>query len=517
MYLAVFGLQNAIDGGALSWRANRAWVAVAALTAAAAALRFVTLGHQSLWYDEGSTAYLVGLSPGRMLGAIPQSESTPPLFFLVTWVWVHVFGHGDAALRAIPALATTALVPVTFGVARRLADARVGVAAAALVAVNPMLVWYGQEARAYALLALFSAGALWCFVVALETPSRNVLAGWALLSMLALATHYFAVFAWLPEAVWLLARHRRLAATWLASAAVAVVGLGLVALAAAQQGHGNPNWIGSIALGPRLGPAWGQFLFGFPGVSQLLLGLGALTATLLACALALRATDAERHAAAVGATIALAAVALPLVLAIVGLDYVLARNLIVAVVPLLIALAAPLASRGAGRLGIGALTVLLVAGVASSVAVFTNARLQRPAWRTVAAQLGAGIAGPRAIVIDRYHFALPLGHYLTNTWWMPARGARVEEVDVISSTWPARTACWWGAACNIPRSIPPRALGVPGFQLAGATVDGEFTITRFRATAPVALNPDELVGGGRGVTRNAVLLQPTKVGTPPPH
>jgi len=72
---------------------------------------------------------------------------------------------------------------------------------------------------------------------------------------------------------------------------------------------------------------------------------------------------------------------------------------------------------------------------------------------------------------------------------MPARGARVEEVDVISSTWPARTACWWGAACNIPRSIPPRALGVPGFQLAGATVDGEFTITRFRATAPVALNP----------------------------
>jgi hypothetical protein len=207
------------------------------------------------------------------------------------------------------------------------------------------------------------------------------------------------------------------------------------------------------------------------------------------------------------------------VLAVGGLDYVLARNLIVALVPLLIALAAALASRGAGRLGLGVLALLLGAGVASSVVVFANARLQRPAWRTVAAQLGASgaPAGERAIVIERYHFALPLGHYLRQTWWMPAGGARVAEVDVVSSTWPSRSACWWGAACNIPRSIPPRALPVAGFQLTGATVDGEFTITRFRAAVPVALNPAELVGGSSGVTRNAVLLQPTKVGTPPPR
>ena len=39
-----------------------------------AALRFTRLGAQGFWFDEGNTALLVHMSPGRMLGLIPQSE-----------------------------------------------------------------------------------------------------------------------------------------------------------------------------------------------------------------------------------------------------------------------------------------------------------------------------------------------------------------------------------------------------------------------------------------------------------
>ncbi|MGZ4226634.1 MAG: hypothetical protein ACXVTC_10365 [Solirubrobacteraceae bacterium] len=58
---------------------------VAALTLLGAALRFARLGAQGFWFDEGNTALLVHLSPGRMLGLIPQSESTPPLYYCVAW------------------------------------------------------------------------------------------------------------------------------------------------------------------------------------------------------------------------------------------------------------------------------------------------------------------------------------------------------------------------------------------------------------------------------------------------
>src|SRR6266542_4820915 len=53
---------------------------VLALTAAAAALRFTTLGLQSFWYDETVTVSLVQKPLVAMLRALPGSETTPPFY-----------------------------------------------------------------------------------------------------------------------------------------------------------------------------------------------------------------------------------------------------------------------------------------------------------------------------------------------------------------------------------------------------------------------------------------------------
>ncbi len=82
-----------------------ATIAVAALTVLAAALRFYRLGHQGFWFDEANTALLVHLSPGKMLGLIPQSESTPPLYYCLAWVWARIFGYGEVGLRSLSAVA----------------------------------------------------------------------------------------------------------------------------------------------------------------------------------------------------------------------------------------------------------------------------------------------------------------------------------------------------------------------------------------------------------------------------
>jgi hypothetical protein len=61
--------------------ADPALLAVATLTALGSVLRFYRIGHQGLWFDEGNTALLVHFSPSKMLGLIPQRESTPPLYY----------------------------------------------------------------------------------------------------------------------------------------------------------------------------------------------------------------------------------------------------------------------------------------------------------------------------------------------------------------------------------------------------------------------------------------------------
>src|SRR5918997_1019461 len=106
--------------------------ALAAITALAALVRFATLDVQSFWLDEGVTAHLVRPDLGGMLSAIPDSESTPPLYYLLAWVWSKLFGPWEVGLRSLSALIGTATVPVVYALAVRVASERAGLAAAAL-------------------------------------------------------------------------------------------------------------------------------------------------------------------------------------------------------------------------------------------------------------------------------------------------------------------------------------------------------------------------------------------------
>src|SRR5919109_401228 len=120
--------------------------ALAALTVLAAILRFSTLDVQSFWFDEAVTVRLVTGGFGHMLSSIGGSESTPPLYYTLAWLWVRVFGHSEVGLRSLSALAGTAFVPVTYATGATLASRKVAFTIAALAAVNPLLIWYSQEA-----------------------------------------------------------------------------------------------------------------------------------------------------------------------------------------------------------------------------------------------------------------------------------------------------------------------------------------------------------------------------------
>src|SRR5437868_8258962 len=153
---------------------SRAAPAVLGLTVLGAVLRFWRLDHQGFWFDEGNTALLVQFSPGKMLGLIPQSESTPPLYYMVAWVWARIFGYGEVGLRSLSALAGVLTVPVAYGLGAKLCTRRVGLVLGALTASSPLLIWYSQEARSYQLLVLLTAVSLLAFAYARGVPHTAV-------------------------------------------------------------------------------------------------------------------------------------------------------------------------------------------------------------------------------------------------------------------------------------------------------------------------------------------------------
>jgi 4-amino-4-deoxy-L-arabinose transferase-like glycosyltransferase len=476
---------------------HRVLWALAGLTALGLAVRFASLGVQAYHHDEVITAARV--IPGsftEMFGQVKGSESNPPLYYVLAWGWAKAFGASEVELRSLTALFGAATVPVAFLIGRELASNRAGLIAAALVAVSPMLIWYSQEARSYALLVFFGALALLFFVRALRTRDGRDLGLWALASALALCSHYFAVFAVAIEAIWLLVALRsRWRAVLIASGGVVAVGLALLPLIGAQVNPTHIGWIEHSPLSTRLFETGGSFLIGETGhvIAQPPRERFALIpAVLIAVALllaALRGSAREKRAAGRGLTIGLGVVLLASVTALSGRDYVVERNLLPALIPLMLAAAVGLGASGARRLGIALATLLCAYWLAFDLYVARTPNLQRPDFREVTERLGAPVR-PRAIVTwtlaaDGVQFYL--GHPSRRKY----RGKLpIREVDVISKA----------VVVGRPPNLPPAFHPVERLRLE------RLTLTRYMARQIHRVPTLALRDARTGFGRNAVIV-----------
>ena len=465
-------------------------LALGAIVLLAALLRFATLRTQSIWFDEAATWDLVRRPFGEMLGRIPDGESNPPLFYVLEWAWTRLFGDGEVGLRSLSALAGLLTVPLAYAIGRRVAGgpARAGLAAAALVAVNPLLVWFSQEARSYALATLLSAVALLLFLHALDEPRRGrLLAGWALAAALALATHYFTAFVLAPQAAWLLWRHPRRRAAVAAVGALTAAGLALLPLLLAQAG--NPYDIAGTSLGLRLVQVPKQFLLGYRGPLALPLGLlGAALVAGGAWLLARRTPRPARDRALLLAGIGAVGIALPLVAALAGADYLNTRNLLPALIPLLAALAVGCAAPEARRTGSAVLAGLCALSLAIVVTVAVDEQYQRQDWKGLADALGRS-DGTRALVVSPANGELALRYYRPGLRTMAPEGAAVREVDVVAVAGSPDP----GKAPELPAQVGT-ALGVQGFGLPQRTRTETYALLRFAALgdASPSVTPDPL-------------------------
>jgi len=413
-----------------------------------------------------------------------------------------VFGTGEVALRSVSMLAGVALVPIAYLSARDLVSPRAGVFAAALVTINPFLIWYSQEARANMLLAaLCGASFLW-FVRARRDPTRRALTWWAIWSSLALCTHFFAGFLVAPEALWLLWSARKRAVV-LAVAAVAAVQAAMLPFAVLDTGHGA-GWIAAIPRHIRFAQAvseWGVSIMyrrtrldvGLLGGAALLVAAGLL--------LALGGDRRARRGAAVAAVIGGAVWVLPLLAALLGQDYFLSRNVIGAVVPFAVVLGAACAASRLRVLG-GLLALVLIAMFAyATIQVQTRPYLQRPDWRSVARALGTATV-PRAILAANGTTADPLKLYLPRVNWVQPQSQKVwvQEIDVVGDrkqiplrpvriVLPKQPPIWYTS-----RGAPTPALRAPaGARLVDRFVVRSWVVGRFVLDHPRRMTVTQLI------------------------
>jgi uncharacterized membrane protein len=170
-----------------------------------ALLRVLYLGKESFWLDEFVT-WQCTQDFQKVLTAEPTN---PPLYYLLLYPWVSLFGRSEEAFRSFSILPGLAGILLTYLLAGKLFNRRIALIAAAYHAFSSFHVFYSQEARTHAWLVFFLLLSTLTLLKALEQEKKTLLLlVYGVLITLSLYMHYMATFFIAAQGIYVLCRWR---------------------------------------------------------------------------------------------------------------------------------------------------------------------------------------------------------------------------------------------------------------------------------------------------------------------
>jgi uncharacterized membrane protein len=127
--------------------------------------------------------------------ALADADHIAPLYSIILWLVTSFGGENTITMRIPSVIAGILTVPIFYVLAVRLFGSRtVGLISAALVAISPYAVWYGQEARMYALFLLCASTYVVVAWPVMERPLRRPeLLALTLVTVIGLYTHHYMI------------------------------------------------------------------------------------------------------------------------------------------------------------------------------------------------------------------------------------------------------------------------------------------------------------------------------------
>jgi hypothetical protein len=260
----------------------------------------------------------------------------------------------------------------------------------------------------------------------------------------------------------------------------------------------NGQAVTGSSLAARIAGIPKNLVVGYSFPAEALGSAAAALLLLVGLALVVRVARAERRGALVAGSLAAAVVLIPVVLALVGEDYLIARNAIVAVVPAAVCLGAGFAT---GRLGLAAATALCVLSAGIALAPALDTSYGRTDWRGAAEPL-ASADGPRAIVVTPYMSRTLWRPYLPGLREPSQDGATVAEIAAVG------LATEGGYSTG---HVEPPGVGTPrpvnGFRVVDVERKPTYTLVLYQAARPIFVPLSTLAGLALTDEQPGVLLQ----------
>jgi hypothetical protein len=394
---------------------------------AGAVMSAIGLGTRSLWLDEGSTFAIASQHGSALWHAVEHDGGNMIAYYLLMHVVIAWFGHAAWVLRLPSVVANAVTGGLVAAIAVRLfADRRLAAAAGLLTVISVPLVFWGQDARGYALLVTLSVGSFLALVAILQTPSdsrpsKSAISAYVLTTLAALYVGYDAALL-IPAQLALLLIFRLRARLVIGCLALVLVLCVPLLVLAAQRGSGQLFWVMPISWPIAQQAALTLLSAGMPPslhrttttiATEIVMGVAVLAAIGLAARAALPAARRQRSGAVL---LILSWCVVPSVLALVlyaiGEPIELPRITILVMPALALLLAWMLMERGVppgiGLWMCGALLVLRLAQVLPSYGVSPEP------WNAVTAYVVAATPAnqPACVVFYPQDGREPFDYYL---------------------------------------------------------------------------------------------------------
>lgn len=219
-------------------------------------LRITSL-NQSFWLDEAIN--VLAAKNYSFLGMITEyarADFHPPGWFMLLWFWTKFFGYSEIAVRIPSIIFGLLTIYIVYLIGQKLHSKNLGLFSALILAINPLHIYYSQEARMYAMATLAVSINIFLFIKLLKGDKVNYFS-LILINFLILMSDYVAYFIFPAQFIFLLFfKRREILKRWLlALVSAAALSIWWIPIFLSQLD------IGSIASAKL--PAWKLIVGGF--------------------------------------------------------------------------------------------------------------------------------------------------------------------------------------------------------------------------------------------------------------
>ena len=240
-------------GGSYLSAIARKRLALALTIVAAASLDLHNLGSQSFWLDEAISDAVANSHGMSFVKAAFGREGPMAFYYVVLHGWLMLVSPSDFNIRLLSTIFAVGAVAALYALARKLFGPAVGLAAAALLAVNTLFLSYAQEARSYTLTVFLTLVSWSFFIESCREPKLLNLTTYVGTTTLAIYSHNLAMLI-LPVqgvALFFVQRETNAGRVRVASALCTICLLVLPVFLIAHFHSGSVDWIAARVGSPR--------------------------------------------------------------------------------------------------------------------------------------------------------------------------------------------------------------------------------------------------------------------------